>query len=526
MTASTRQLAGIVGAAVVVAASVGAGLLPIVTSVIGVLGVCACGMLVLTVLGVRRTLPSRHSEERADHGHVRPGAALRLGEEQDSEVGSLSLRLARVLFYVGSVLVGQSAFRWAAGLTLSEAMFIASFALCVFSVLRGNPIVGIPTPVVAAVGIFVVGGSISSLDAQSPTGSGFQVVHAAYTLLLWPCVGVMVLRTRRQLMTTITLWSISAAIDGLDAIFQVIGVHVIGPARAGNRMTGLTENPNDLGGVTSIALVPALLTAARSVGDQRHLFRAVRWLPVALIATGLVLSGSVAGMAAGGVALLVWLSAPAVRAPARVAVIAALVCALAVVALSDGKVTSPLQRLAQVTSPASTGVNGSGQDRISVIQQAWPRIESDPFVGTGLDVYDTDVTIISHAYSVRYQIHGLPIAAWYETGIFGVAGLIGLLVALAMIGWRSARAAATDDDLLVAWALVAGFVAFVIEAMTQPMVFQQYGWITAVLLIAWNGHADFVPAPLRRGEFGAASDTQTRPTRWRAGQLEPAPRGS
>jgi O-antigen ligase len=195
-------------------------------------------------------------------------------------------------------------------------------------------------------------------------------------------------------------------------------------------------------------------------------------------------------MAAAAFAALVWLSSPAVRAPWRVAVVAAIVCAMIVVAVAGGRVVSPTQRLAQVTSESAQGVNGSGQDRISVAQAAWPRIVSNPLVGTGLDTRDTGVTIISHGLSVQYQVHGLPLAASYETGVFGLAGLLALLIGLAVLGWRSVRRSRTGQELLVGWGLMAAFAAFLVEAMTQPMVFQQYGWIAPVMIVAWARRAE------------------------------------
>jgi O-antigen ligase len=481
MTELARWLRRLSIGVAALAAIMGAGLLPAQISPLGTLIVCAAGLLALTVVGIRRALPRGLGPERADHE--------KSADQDVKETGEL--RLARLLFYLGSVAVGQSAFR-AGGLTISELMFIAAFGLCILAAVRGAPVIGAPVAVVASVGIFVFGAAVSSFDAQSQSASAIQVLHATYVLLLWPCVGAMVLRTRRQVTTALSLWAISAAVDGLDACAQLAGVHVLGPARQGDRMTGLTTNPNDLGGVTSIALVPALLIASQTRSGQHMPLALLRWILVALVAVGLVLSGSVAGMAAGALALLVWLSSPSVRSSARVAVVAAVVCALAVVVAGGAKVTSPVQRVAQVTSPASGGNNGSGQDRISVAKQAWPRIKRDPFMGTGLDASDSDVTIISHAYSVPYQIHGLPLAAWYETGIFGLAGLMALLAGLAATGWKSASSARTEDDLLIGWALLAAFVAFVTEAMTQPMVFQQYGWITAVMLVAWFRRADAV----------------------------------
>ncbi|HEY3728976.1 MAG TPA: O-antigen ligase family protein [Solirubrobacteraceae bacterium] len=488
----SRRLSSLISPVVliVVAALAGlaAGLLsPLVTVCLGVVG-----LVVLMVLWIRAALPWARRKDQTGS----------TGSDPDAPPERAELRLARLVFYLGTLTLGQSALRFAAGLTVSEFLFFGALALCVLAGLRGEGFTGVPSPIAVAVGIFVLGGALSSFDAQSPGGSAYQVMHALYVLLLWPCVGAMVLRSRGQLVAAIGLWSLSAALDGLDALAQLVGLHVLGPVRQGNRMTGLTENPNDLGGVTSIALVPALFIATDKTAGRSPSRQALWWAIVALVGTGLVLSGSVAGMAAAAGALLIWLSSPLVRASARIAVLATAVCALAVVVAAGTRISSPIQRVTQVTSPASAGNNGSGQDRISVAEQAWPRIKRDPVVGTGLDVNDSDVTIISHAYSVPYQIHGLPLAAWYETGLFGLIGLLGLIGVLAVLGWRGVAAARDEDDALVGWALLAALIAFVIEAMTQPLVFQQYGWVTGVMLVAWL----YQPRPLQIPETAPAID--------------------
>lgn len=476
MSGAGQRIAAIVA---LVAASVAAGVIPGALSPLGTLALAACGLMVLSIVMLRSAL-ARGSGD----------STTRVDSEQPYEEPTIEvpeLRLARILFYGGCLLVCESALRYAAGLTLGELMFLGAFALCVLAMARGQAPVGIPPALVIAVAIFVFGAAISSFDAQSQSGSAFQTVHAVYVLLLWPVVGALVLRTRRQVAIAVALWSVSAAVASLGAIAQLLGAHLPGVAQEGSRMTGFTEHPNDLGAATAIALVPALLLATRPAVGEGSLVRILRWLPVALIAVGLALSGSVSAMAAAAVAVLVWLSSPSVRAPARVAVAGAIVCALAVVAVAGGRVTSPVQRLSEVANPGAQS-GGSVQDRLSIVQQAWPRISSDPLVGVGLDTPDSAVTIVSHGYTVPYQLHGLPLAAWYQTGIFGVVGILGLLGVLAVVGWGGVAASATEQDALTGFALLAALIAWVIASMTQPMVFQQYGWISAVFVVAWWVH--------------------------------------
>jgi hypothetical protein len=454
----------------VAASAVSVGVVAAAGPITVTIGLCAAGLLVLTLLAIRRgsraALKTR--VKLIDRGQGKQATGLE----------PVELRAARALFYVGMVTLAEPAFR--AGLTISEFAFIGAFVLCVLAVIRGSPVPSVPAPVIVAVGVFLFGAAISSLGAQSPPRSAVQVLHAAYVLLLWPWVGVMVIRTRRQLLTALGLWACSAAIDGIGALAQVAGIHLPGTsASEQGRYEAFTVHPNDLGGAAGLALVPALVFATCATRARSRVW--LRWLPLPLIAAALVLSGSISGMAAAVLGLLVWLSSPAIRSSSRVAVVIAALCAVGALSVAGARVTSPAQRLAQITSP---GV-GSAQDRISDAEAAWQRIKKDPIVGTGLDAPDTGVAIISHGVTTAYQVHGLPIAAWYEAGIFGLAGLLSVIGCFAVIGWRVVPRSRSSDDQLIAWGLLGVFAGFLVEVMTQPMVLQGYDWIIGVLLIAW-----------------------------------------
>lgn len=413
------------------------------------------------------------------------------------------LRIQRGLFYLGSLTVTEATWRPALGLTIAELLFIASFAGCAFAVLRGHQVARVPAALVVGVAIFAFGGAISSLNAQSPASSGTEVLHAVYVMLLWIWTGAMVLRTRQQLLFAVSLWTLSMALSGFAAIAQVMGVESIAGALEGNRATGFTDHPNDLGAAASVALVPALMLATRP-GGGASIARTMRWLVVALIASAIALSASVAAMAGALVATVVWLSSPAVRAPTRVAIVGGLaICLVGAVTITGGAVTSPTERLRQVTSPfGANSASGSGEERLAIVRTAWPRISQDPVIGAGLDTPDTVVTVLSGGRTTPYQVHGAPLAAWYEAGIFGVIGILVAFGALFYAGWRALVAAPAADDQLVGWALLAAFGAFFVYAMTAPLFFQQFGWFAAVILVAWTravpaSDARRAPAPAR-----------------------------
>lgn len=476
-----RTGSSLLSALLVGALAVLAGIVPGALPVTLVASLAGAGGLLLAALMVRHGLARRALPADAaargvpDAGDHEPDVTAAVPEAPE-------LRLARKLFYGGCLLVGFQSYRYG-GLTLSESLFIAALACCAVCILRGGELRGLPGPLIAAALVFAVGAGISSVDAQSPTSSAYQLVHGLYVLLLWPAVGALVLRTRRQVVTAVTLWGLSAALDGVGALGQLAGVHWLGLTAASGRMTGFTEHPNDLGGVCAMALVPALMVTTRPAAGR--LARGLGWPVVALIAAGLTLSGSVSSMAAAAVATLLWMSSPAVGAASRVAVAAAVIAVMGVAVIGGGRVSSPLQRLSQIGNAASAN-GGSLQDRLSIAAQAWPRIKQDPFVGTGLDTADSGLLIISHGGTGAYQIHGLPLAAWYQTGVIGMLGLLGVLAALVATAWRSMRSALDTDEFVIGLALLASVLTFIIFAMTQPMVFQQYGWISAVFAVAWS----------------------------------------
>jgi O-antigen ligase len=233
--------------------------------------------------------------------------------------------------------------------------------------------------------------------------------------------------------------------------------------------------------------------------------RAPRWIILGLIAAGLVLSASVAAMLAGLVAIVAWLIAPAVRAPGRLAVITALAFTLIALTLAGGQITSPTERLQEVTTSSGTqATSGSGGVRIRTIKRALPRIAEDPIVGTGMDTAGETVNIISQGTTVPQMVHGAPVAVWYEAGIFGFLGFVIVIGALAVCAWRS-LVAGDQSDLLIGLAISAAFVAFVIYAFSSPFVYQQYGWFSAVMLIAWRARRDAV------AELSAAQVTGLEP---------------
>jgi O-antigen ligase len=482
-------------AAVAVLLGVAAGALPLAgTLALGVLGL---GLLV--ALLYRRSLRSQRlpGQPRLKAGSFEGEEAGWFRDVPNESASDRLLRIPRLLFYLGSLTLTEAIWRPAAGLTVSEIFFILALGATVIAVLAGRPIARIPRGLVIGVSIFALGGAISSIGAASITSSVSQTLQGIYVMLLWVWTGATVLRTRPQVVTALGCWTFSSALSGFAALLQVIGVSLLGTgALEGSRATGLTDHPNDLGAACAIALVPALMLATTRIpgrdGRDVNGMRAVRWCLLVLTALGVILSASIGAMFAGLIAILVWLIAPVVRAPGRLAVVAAIMVSLAGFTLAGGAVTSPTKRFEEVTTNGVSANSGSGVIRLKIVQRAWRGIESNPLVGRGLDSSGLTVNVINKGTVVPYQVHGGPISIWYQAGILGLLGVVIVVWTLLRGAWRT-LSAGDQTDMLIGLSILAAFIGFLVSAMTTPFALQQYGWFTAVMLAAWRLRREDAP---------------------------------
>ena len=173
--------------------------------------------------------------------------------------------------------------------------------------LRRRLTVQFPTVMVIGIFLFMIGGIVSSSFAQLPFLSILALIKYLYLIVGWFWLGTVLLQEREHIEKAVTLWITSAALSGLTAIVQLFWEDIIpGTSPAWGRMTGLTEHVNDLGGLTSVALIPAIMMVTRHQKTTLRIFFA--WICIVLIAAGLFLSVSMTGVVALLFSLLVWLA--------------------------------------------------------------------------------------------------------------------------------------------------------------------------------------------------------------------------
>lgn len=202
------------------------------------------------------------------------------------------------------------------------------------------------------------------------------------------------------------------------------------------RPAGPFEYPPALA-MIQVAALPALLWA---VARCRGPLRAAAVLATAIALATVVLSGSRLQL---GFALLVLIGAAVgaqrglfrtsqtqrapVRLGAAVAVLAALTACVAIAAIAF----SPGQ------DNGSLGVDiGHGRDRTwsAAVETAWER----PWLGGGAETFELVSARNQGATAVRFA-HNLPLEAWAELGIAGLALVLGLYLAVGAAVWRARR---------------------------------------------------------------------------------------
>lgn len=392
----------------------------------------------------------------------------------------VSFRVPRVLYYSALIPLSATAFRPLMGLTLSDWLFFASLTVLLIELpaSRGQGLRGLPLVLTFGVAIFALGGTISSLNASFPLQSFAVLVRFVYLTVVWFWLGIMVLRTLSHVVVALSLWTLSAAIAGALAIAQAVWGYAIlpasmtGPAFYG-REAGWTLHPNDLGTITSCAMVPCLVLLMRSRGHVPQL--AYLTALVALVG-GLVVSGSVGGFVAAMFGFAAWVAAfPGARRPlllGSVVVIAAVW--LAIGPYLSLPFASPAERVLQVTANTSTA---SLQSRLAFDSKTIDLMMNQPIIGYGLDDASQRQVVIAPPENMF-------LLAWLGSGLFGLLGIIAIVLACIREGIRKLRILGRPRPWDICAALFISFLATLVFTLASPVLQQRYAWIAVALMLA------------------------------------------
>jgi O-antigen/teichoic acid export membrane protein/O-antigen ligase len=411
------------------------------------------------------------------------------GEEAASRRSDAELRLARRLYYLGLVFLALLTFRVGGQVTYSDILFLFSFAFACAELVVARRRVPMMTPFLLLIGmaLFSFGGLISTLYSQEALKSTAVIVRLIFLTVFWFWLGTVVLNCREHVTKAATIWVASVALcGGAGAVQLLIGevIPLTGALHFG-RATGFTAQPNDLGGLTAVAFIPALMLAVRRrITVPQRLFS---YLLLLLVGGGLILSGSVGALLAVGAATFVWFAFQKTSLESILVFTAIGVCVIGVVTVQAFRgAPTPLERIDKVTSSSST-VEGAGtlDSRVAIYRVAVTEIKEHPFIGVGLDL--VSVTKPFGVVSYEYDVHNLIIGTWYKAGLLGLVGILIVLFAVLRTGWIAILQSKSEAEQTLAVALLCSFVAFLGFAMSEPVLFSRYGWISAALLIALRG---------------------------------------
>jgi O-antigen/teichoic acid export membrane protein/O-antigen ligase len=436
------------------------------------------GLLILAAL-VRQQFSRRVPRPSAvgEEGTItrRDGTATPPRDDDDD------FRLARLLYYAGFAILGQLTLRPATVGTFSDVLFLGSFASAasLLAVYRRRVAIPLPPLVLCGLLIFSLGAFASTFSSLSPNASIAVVVRLLVLTAVWFWLGTAVLRKREHVLTAVGLWVASAALNGMGSIAQMtVDPNIIPGGRVDwGRATAFTDQMNDLGGMAAVALIPALMFCMRR--SRHFLSTLAAYSGLLLVATGLILSGSVGALLAAAVGAFLWITA-APRLPARTFVLfgVALVGAIALLQFQESKdAPTPAARLERVTG-SPTDQNATLWTRVETYQGAIDRIVDNPFTGVGLDSESSTIG------TPPEEPHNLVIGLWFKAGFIGLAGVVLLLVAILSAARATLRAAVSVDEQMLAVALLCSFVVFLVFSMSAPVLYTRYGWAPAALLIA------------------------------------------
>ena len=397
------------------------------------------------------------------------------------------LAAARGLYYGGVLLMGLLTIRAGGQVTFSDVLFLFSFLIAAaeYAILRRRVPIRLPFLLLIGIAIFAVGGFLSTFESLQPLKSIGIVGRLIFLTVFWFWLGSVVLQRREHVTRALGFWVASAAICGAGAVLQILGGNIPGGSFEGGRATGFTSQPNDLGGMMAIAFVPALMLASRP--GLPALRRASSYVALLMIAAGLVLSASVGAVFAAIAGIFIWLAFQRTSIDGMLVFATLAACVVAMTAFQTIRgAPSPLDRLHTTTSNSSLASGGtqlgSVDQRIRTYRMAARHIKQDPFVGVGLDL--ASVTRPFGVENYEYDVHNLLIGLWYKTGLIGLVGMLLALLSIFRSGWSAMVESDSRSEWQIAVALLSSTLAFVVFAMSEPVLFSRFGWIPAALMLA------------------------------------------
>jgi O-antigen ligase len=319
--------------------------------------------------------------------------------------------------------------------------------------------------------LFVIGALLSTYRAQLPTESVAVTVRIILVAFLLPWMARALLPAEKYLRRALTWLLCGAALTAFGTLAQAAGIDVPGGmVTIAGRYSGLTGHVSDMGGIASMGIAVGIgFIIARGTVPGR--FTAL--LLTAVLLVGLILSGSVSGMIAVVVAVLIYLLRGAIKPGAAILFLLIGIAVLAVTSTIQSAAggLGPVERFLRALGLTDNGLYATSDIRSETYDAAWASIIQNPIFGQGMDTS-------SAVADGRFPVHNLLLASLFQGGLL-------VLIALAAMITRPIRSnwwwGGRDRSLLGTQLLATAAGAFVF-AMTAPSMYNRYFWVPVALL--------------------------------------------
>lgn len=411
----------------------------------------------------------------ASYANDRPAAPIREGDA----MATLALTSASLAL----VTITWNGIRVAPGLALCDVFLVATALIVVIRASAGHrSSLVVPGWAIVPGYVLLSTGLVYALYAGGIIADAVPALRFAIALTLTPIVLAASSDTLRHRETLVAAWLLGAVINCSAAFSDFIGVTELGKwivggdyARVG-RFNGASLHPNHLAIAAAMALPVALSQLTRSSPTRRGYVIYSSW--AAMLALGILLSGSRAGLVVGVVAAVAIVLVPRRDARSRLRVLLFLASGLMILVIAGsslagrGNLFIGADRILQPTG----GEQASNAGRRASFAAAVSDFGAHPLLGTGFSEARSAVNI----YLQLLQAGGVLAFAAFTAAVGGaLRACIGLVRDTLL----------SSDDRHMAAALAIALTAWLAFGLFQNTIYDRFLYVPAGLTLAILGAA-------------------------------------
>jgi O-antigen ligase len=351
-------------------------------------------------------------------------------------------------------------------------------------------------PYVVHVTLFAIAGLGASLLGPLPI-AGLVAVAQDVFLFLWCLAVANVLRTPRAMRLVLGVWSVSATVWATALVLSVLTAATAGIDQSSSSRASFSFGEQN-GAALYLAISLMVILAARIPVN-----RAARFLTVTIIATAIVLTGSLAGLAGllAGVVVTILFSLLSRRglAAALLVLFMFLVLAATIAGLAEtrGWIERAHESPNQVIRDSIGRLQQSSSERATLASEITGLYRTDTLFGVGPTA--TEYTLRSNQSPYPKEAHNDFVAALIERGLLGelaIIALVGAIIVYVAGVWRVERSAPDVGFRTVLPAplfLVGATIVIAVGSLTHEVLHDRTIWTLLGLVAAvalWAGTRD------------------------------------